>query len=316
MLSRPDKEIEYLVRRFTLEKGFVVAGDLDENEQPVASDVDPSRFGYDLPVAHIPEIEPLRKHFAVVLVRADGLSFTALGVRKYDGRSVASDLPLEEVLDVGESCLAYTGTTSGAKMPVHIDLLEIHTKEPGAESVQQLGALQHTHATDAEVIVSTYSVGWGARTVQSGGGLWSRASGREGYLRRILKSTDEPEHRMVERVENAGLDPLPILAGAVAGVILAFALRLVLGTLGAEDGRWFGMADYFGSFLAIGIAVYARRIRVLSVIQAMLGSICYGLLLYGGLVLGFGAPFSFWMPVNGLAFASFAYYIGLETEMA
>ncbi len=317
VIATTDKEIEYLVRRFTLEKGFAVAGDLDANDHPVASGVDPSRFGYDLPVIYVPEIEPLKEHFDAVLVRADGINFTALGIRKYDGRGIAETLSRDHLIEIGEACLRYTGKSSGAKMPVFLNVLEVHPNEPRPEAVEQLNTLRHELATDKKkVFVSAYSVGWRSGTVLIRTGRWTVSRGRARYLRRILKATDEPEHRMVERVESAGLNLSLVLVGALAGVALALAFRFLLATLGAESGQLYGLADYLGGFTSVGIAVFARRIRAASAVQAVLAAVCYSLLFYGGLVFAFGAPFSFWMVLNTLVFTLTGFYIGAESEMA
>ena len=293
-----------------------VAGDLDADERPVAGGVDPSRFGYDLPVIHVPEIEPLKRHFDAVLVRADGINFTALAIRKYDGRGIAETLSRGDLIEIGEPCLQYTGESSGAKMPVFLDVLEVHPNEPRPEAVEQLNTLRHEHATDERVFVSAYSVGWRPGTVQIQTGRWTVSRGRARYLRRILKAKGEPEHRMVERVKSAGLNLPLVLAGALAGVALALASRFILATLGAESGQLYGLADYVGGFTSVGIAVFARRIRAASAVQAVLAAVCYSLLFYGGLVFAFGAPFSFWMVLNTLVFTLTGFYIGAESEMA
>ena len=316
MTATTDRDVEYLVRRFTLEKGFAVAGEEGEGGTPVVGALDPSRFGYDLPVLYAPEVEPLKRHFDVVLVRADGINFTVLGVKKSQGQSVAEGLTLDALLEVGSACLPYTGESSGAKMPVFIDVVEVHRDDPRPEDVERLGALWHPPATDRKVIVSTHSVGLRSGAVHSETGRWTVARGRARYLRRILRETDEPEHRMVERVERAGLSVPLVLAGAAAGLALALAARLLLASLGAESGQLYGAADYAGGFAAIGVAVYARRIRAASAVQAVLAGVCYSLLLYGGLVVVFGAPLSFWMGLNALAFIVTGFFIGAESEMA
>lgn len=316
MSATSDRDVDYLVRRFTLEKGFAVVGEEGDGGELVVRSLDPSRFGYDLPIIRVPEIEPLEEHVDALLVRADGGAFIAIGIRKHDGQGVTGTLSRDTLLDVGSACLPYTGKVSGTKMPVHLDVIEVHRNEPRPEDVERLDALRHTHTTEKNVIVSAYSVGFRTGTVRAQTGRWTLAAGRARYLRRILKEADEPEHRMVERVRNARRSVPRILGGIAVGLVVALAARFLLATLGVENGQFYGAADYVGDFAAVGVAVFARRIRAESAIQATSAAGGYSLLLYGSLVFVFGAPFSLWMVLNTVVFTLSGFYIGVESEMA
>lgn len=315
MTATTDRDIEYLVRRFTLEKGYAVACEEDEEGTPVVSALDPSRFGYPLPTLHVPEVESLKRHFDVVLIRAIGIYFIVLGIKKYEGQGVTASLSLDTLLEVGHACLPYTGKYSGAKMAVFIDIVEVHRNDPSSADVERLDALRHPPVVGRKVVVNTYSVGFRSGTVHSQAGRWTVAGARAKSLRRILRAPDEPERRMVERAERAGLNVPLVLTGAVAGLALALAARVLLATLGAESRELYGGADFAGGFAAIWIAVYARRIRAASVVQAFLAVVCYSLLLYGGLVVVLGAPFSFWMVGNAIGLICTGVFIGSQSEM-
>lgn len=309
----PDTELEYVVRRFTLEKGYAVLGDELKDGQPVIRSVDEGRFRYDLPSIYIEQLGLLRPHFDVILVRAIGTGFFVLGIRKAH-RSPREPVQKETLLSAGKACLHYSGKVSGQRLPVVIEVLEIHERDFDPKALVHLQDLTVWYPSEG-VIVNVYAVGFASGRVWSRGHISHRGRGRR-YLERILAAKDEPEHRIVEAVAASGVSLPPLLLGAVVGALLAFGLRYILFVHGAEDGKLYGLADYVGVTAAIGLAVFARRIRSSSVAQAVISALLCTVLLYGTMIVLFDAPFSFWMPVNALILSSTAVWIGRESEMS
>ena len=313
MLTPPDRDIEYFVRRFTLEKGFAVAADLDEKDALSTHQLDESRFGYPLPLIYFEELESLKDHFDVLLIRVDGFEFWILGLSRYRGSGLASRVDQQELVDAAMQFLPYTGKVSSTKLPVKVDLIELHAMDPPPDAVASLDTLRHSTTTGRNVTINTYSVGLTSRKV-SHRSIFARPRAR--YLRQILRRRDESERSMVERVEKAGLSWPHILAGVLLAAALAFGLRMGLAWAGVTSGEAFAFVDYMGGFIAFGFAIYGRRIRSRSMMQGLLASIGYVVLLYGGFILFLDAPFRFWMAFNGACIAILGASIGLQSEMA
>src|SRR4051812_24674685 len=87
------------------------------------------------------EATKLVEHSDVVLSYADfGLSMVCIADRESNGKKKFL-FSQQELMDIGRSCLKYTGTVNGAKMPVGIRLYEVGDGPPSTEDRARLTAL-------------------------------------------------------------------------------------------------------------------------------------------------------------------------------
>ena len=295
-----------------MEKGYAVLTDKEKGYAPAIRSVDESRFGYELPAVHFYELDPLRPHFDVILVRSIGTTFSVLGLRKVDG-SPREPVDKATLISVGQACLRYGGRLNGLPLPVMIEVLEIHERDFQLDAVSHLKGVTVWYPGLNNVVIIAYAVGFASGRIWSRGHIKRWELGR--YLRRILAERGESEHQMVEAVAASGVSLPHILLGVVVGVLLAFGLRYLLTVFGVEEGRFYGLVDFIGAITATCIAILARRIRSNSAPQAGIAALLYSMLLYGGAIL-LGASFSLAMPTNAFLFVAIAFMIGSMGEMA
>lgn len=310
-----DPDVEYLVRRYTLEKAYLVAGEAPGADgEPVLASLDASRFGYPLPVAHFEPLRPLMAAADVVLFRFQGVHLQVLVLSTPREPRLADALARETMVAVAEGLDAVQTDDAKDRPHLLVQVLQVHRTDPGPEALAALDGLAFVSKSHRVTVVAAV-VGAAQGTVHVEETWPQRLFGWHRYLRRILRETDEPEHRMVERMLTAGLH-LPALAGGVlGGALLALGLGLLLAMLGVEWDDAYGLVNYVGALVAVGVAVLARRIRSASALQGGLAGLGYGLVLYGTLVGVFGVPLGWVMGLNTLVFTLLGVSIGGTSEM-
>src|SRR5262249_54554673 len=107
------------------------------------------------------------------------------------------DLSQEQLVAIGKSCLKYTGTLNGAKMPVGIAIYEVANGPPSEDDRQRLIALRKTLPGLAKVWIHCYHAD-GAAKGAGGGGARGGVRGNRGGLQ---KKPREPRRTDGVRIE-------------------------------------------------------------------------------------------------------------------
>ena len=106
--------------------------------------------------AYVPEVKKLAAVSDIVLAQSDGYTFTILCMIDREAHpNEAFSLGVDEVRQIGETCLKYTGKVNSAKMPVFIRIMEIG---PGSADQQQRLKLFKRSSLRAKVIPSAMIV--------------------------------------------------------------------------------------------------------------------------------------------------------------
>lgn len=177
-----------------------------------------------------PEADALAVLCDQALTRADGYTFRLLLMvdrETYPGKRFTA--APEEVLEVGKACLKYTGSVSGAKMPVVIDVMEVGPEEPGQR--ERLAAFKRP-----SIFGKTVPSGW---VIDPGAGsVWTSRlqpiGGDRAFIRQLLRSPRESDAELVPMEVASAPDSTPILTYASLAALLAiFAAEILFGI-----GEW------------------------------------------------------------------------------
>lgn len=306
---RESSYLEYVIRRFTLEKGYRLLAAPNEEGRLQTDAVDPSRFDYTLPMISIPNLLPLMDHFDAILVKADGVSFDVLLVLGSEQELSEHDISRETLLSMGESCLPFTGQMGYSKLPVWFRILLLNPKI-GDDSQLFYPNYHLRPGVKVKVGLAVYGLDFSSKKVRA-----KSALGLSLYLRQILKNQHQTEEEMLWELKHAGVRVMPMVLSVVGGVMAALGCRYLAGYLGAQNGSLYGGIDVIFGVLTIGASVMLRRIRAKSVLQASLTAALYCSALYGLLVF-LGATLSFGMGVNAVVIVALAFTVGSVSEMA
>ena len=180
-------------------------------------------------LAEIPELLPLMAHFDRILVRLDGYSFEAICIRNRLGRSVAPlSLSLEELREVGHTCLKYTGTVQGTKLPVTLQIYEVG--DAPHSDIDHLRSLRCIPGFKQKVAVSAWSLNLSTGTVWTNTRFNGLLAGRK-FLEKTLTALLSGTGPALNRKSPIGADiRYPVLTyGLVGLMIVMFVIELVLG---------------------------------------------------------------------------------------
>src|SRR6266850_2447785 len=83
-----------------------------------------AKKGFD--IARVPEIGRFAAVSDIILTRSDGYTFSILCMIDRDANpGKIFNLGVEELREIGDACLKYTGKINRSKMPVSIGVLEV-----------------------------------------------------------------------------------------------------------------------------------------------------------------------------------------------
>jgi len=178
-------------------------------------------------ITHVPKATGLALASDVVLTMSDGLTLNMVCLvdrEAHPGREFA--LSVEDVRQIGDGCLHYTGRVNGAKMPLSITIIEIGPPSPGQE--------QRLH---------TYKRKWRAKVIPvamtvdpASGRVWSshrpliRSVGLAAFIERLLASPREADADLVPPTVATAPKTFPVLTVAILAVLVAvFAAEIRFG---------------------------------------------------------------------------------------
>ena len=179
-------------------------------------------------IASVPEIGKLAAVSDIVLTQSDGYTFTILCmIDRETYPDAVFDLGVEEVREIGEACLQYTGKINRAKMPVFVRIIEIG---PGSTDRQQRLKLFKRSSLKAKVIPSAMIVDTASGDVWNSDKTWVSKGVYHGFVEKLLASPRESEADLEPPIIAMAQPSLPVLTAAIlAALVAVFAAEIVFG---------------------------------------------------------------------------------------
>jgi rhomboid protease GluP len=196
------------------------------------------------------EASKLAEQSDVVLSYADvGLSMLCFVDRESTPEKKFT-LGKQELLDIGTSCLKYTGTVNGAKMPVGITLYEVGDGPPSTEDCARLKALQKAMPGLSKVLVHCFHLDTRNKAVWSTAAFNGLLRGRK-WLERLLR---EPRRKDDEIFVSEAVLPTterrPVATASIIAVLVAMFVVEQLAKVGDEAPGLLGVNA--GTLIALG----------------------------------------------------------------
>ena len=120
--SKGLQKIDKLCQLLIAKKGYRVLCFEKEGQVEAHGEGFDAKFDYTF--IEIPELKPLAHQFDRILVKIDGLSFTVYCIKNGLDEPSRISMSLDQLREAGRSCLDYTGTFNGVKIPISIFVLE------------------------------------------------------------------------------------------------------------------------------------------------------------------------------------------------
>jgi rhomboid protease GluP len=201
----PETTTQYLARSFCADQGYVLGT--------------------------VAEAAPLVAASTIVLTKGDGINFSVLCLVDRERDPAASfGLALADVALAGEACARYTGTVSGQKVPVQIQIWEVGH---GAPDMARLETLSRRWPGKAHVGVQAFGVDVDTGKVRSTAPSNGLFAGRR-YVEKLLAA---PRRSFAElaaasvRTPASEIRGVPVVTiGLLALLALLFAAEIVFGT--------------------------------------------------------------------------------------
>ncbi len=197
-------------------------------------------------VARVPEVERLYDACEIVLARSDGYTFGILAMVDREARPGARfSIGVEELQQIGDACLKYSGKINGRQMPVSIGILEVGPGSP--EQPRRLEAFRRSGLL-AKVVPFAMTVDTVTGEVWSNGGGWFSKGLYHRFVEGLLTSPRETVDLTQPAVATASFG-FPVLTTAILAVLCAiFAAEIVFGI-----GPWTNLLQpTIGTLVAFG----------------------------------------------------------------
>jgi rhomboid protease GluP len=179
-------------------------------------------------IAKVPEVQNLIAASDIVLTHSDGYTFTILCMIDRESHpNKIFDLDVNEVRQIGEGCLKYTGTLNRNRMPVFIRIVEIG---PGSIEQQQRLKLLKRSSLTSKVLPSAMIVETASGQVWSSEKTWLSRGVYQGFVEKLLAAPREADTNLTSQVVAIAPLSFPILTVAILSVLFAaFAAEIVYG---------------------------------------------------------------------------------------
>jgi rhomboid protease GluP len=180
-------------------------------------------------IARAPELERLAAVSDIVLTQSDGYRFNILCMidrETYPGKIF--NLGVEELREIGEACLKYTGKINRRQMPVSIGVIEV-----GPGSAQQQLRLDPLKRSSLLAKVTPFAMTVDTRSgeVWSSTGNWFTKGPHHGFVEKLLTAPYEVDADLM-RPPAVAVAPssFPVLTTAILAVLFAvFAAEIQYG---------------------------------------------------------------------------------------
>lgn len=178
--------------------------------------------------ASVPEAEKLAAVSDIVLTQSDGYTLTMLCMIDRETRPGAVfRLDVDEVRQIGEACLQYTGKINRNKMPVFIRIMEIG---PGSADQQQRLQFFKRSSLRAKVVPSAMIVDTVSGEVWNSDKTWVSKGVYHGFVEGLLDAPRESDADLTPPDVLVAQPSFPFLTAAILAVLFAvFAAEIIYG---------------------------------------------------------------------------------------
>ena len=178
--------------------------------------------------AIVPEAEKLAAVSDIVLSHSDGFTLTVLCMIDRETRPGAVfDLDVDEVRQIGEACLQYTGKINRNQLPVFIRIMEIG---PGSADQQQRLQLFKRSSLRAKVVPSAMIVDTVSGEVWNSDKTWVSKGVYHGFVEGLLDAPRESDADLTPPDVLVAQPSFPFLTAAILAVLFAvFAAEIIYG---------------------------------------------------------------------------------------
>jgi rhomboid protease GluP len=288
-------------------------------------------------IARAPELEPLAAVSDVVLTQSDGHTFSILCMIDREAHpGKIFNLGVEELREIGETCLKYAGKVGRRKMPVFIGVIEV-----GPGSAQQQMRLEPLKRSSllAKVVPFAMTVDTRSGEVWSNTGNWFTKGLYHGFVEKLLTAPREADADLMPPEVAVAPSSFPIVTAAILATLCAvFAAEIVYGigphkaleptivTLVAfgglahdlvlQSGQWYRL--FSAPFLHVNIGHLAMNAIALFVagrsLEGLIGRAWFGAL-YVISALGGSLLSLAWNPVSLVSVGASGAIMGLFAAM-
>ncbi len=185
-----------------------------------------AKKGFEL--ARVPEIDALYDVCDIVLTRSDGYTFSILGMVDREARPGAIfDMGVDQLREIGEACLKYTGVVSRTKMPLFIGVLEVG---PGSPEQQPRLQTFKRASLRAKVVPFAMTVDTQTGAVWNNQANWFSKGQYHGFVEELLAAPREAGLDFTPSVAATAPPSFPFLTVAILLVLAAvFAAEIIFG---------------------------------------------------------------------------------------
>jgi rhomboid protease GluP len=178
-------------------------------------------------VAHVPELERLYDVCEIVLIRSDGYSFGVLAFVDREARpNAAFSIGVEDLEQIGQACLKYSGKVNRNQMPVSIGVIEVGSGSP--EQPRRLEAFKRS-GLFAKVVLFAMTVDTKSGAVWSNGAGWFSKGLYHGFVAALLAAPRQAVDLSQAAVATAR-PTFPVLTSAILAALCAvFAAEIAFG---------------------------------------------------------------------------------------
>lgn len=179
-------------------------------------------------IARAPELERLAAVSDIVLTQSDGYRFNILCMIDREARpGKIFNLGVEELREIGEACVKYTGKINRRQMPVMIGVIEV-----GPGSAQQQLRLEPVKRSSllAKVVPFAMTVDTRSGAVWSNNGNWFTGGPYHGFVEKLLAAPYEADADLMPPDVAVAPSSFPVLTAAILAVLFAvFAAEILYG---------------------------------------------------------------------------------------
>jgi len=146
----------------------------------------------------VPELADLAPVSDIILTRSDGVTFQVICMIDREANPEKRfEMSRDAVEEIGKQCLQYSGTVSGNKMPITIQIMEIGRTPIIATDRDRLKALKRRRSIFSKVVISAWILDTTTASVWSSSAFSGLFAGRR-FMERLMRAPRVPGAELQE----------------------------------------------------------------------------------------------------------------------
>jgi len=263
--------LDALTRQICFEEGCSVWTDITGDDRVADTKLRRAMGSSPFSLVHIPELSELGKCCSRIFVRQDGFQFRVIFIRRVRNEDFKPPLTIARLRKLGEAFVQCTGRVAGTRLPVWLEMIELHKNGMAPDYPEQMKAYAHKPIASS---VGIAAAGIDEKTGRIASSYWGWGRRRiHRNLRRAWESREESPDAYEEIVANADFKAGHALIGAIAGGGVAVASYLALSAAEITNGLLYGAATILGGVVAAAISLSLSRVRRQGLAQGLGGGL-------------------------------------------